>query len=458
MNIFFPRFRNYIHHHQLIQEGDRIILGFSGGKDSVTLLILLQELQKELDFQLIAAYFNHQLRRDACQEQTWVENFCNHRQVELVTGGKNILHFKTHHKLNLEHAASLSRYRFFQEVSSRYTNAKVATAHTRSDLSETFLIKLFRGSGLQGLSTIYHRKENTIIRPLLLFHQDEILAFLDRNQIPFYTDTSNETDIFLRNRIRHHVIPEIQKIEPEIHDRIYKTVAIIQDEYAYFSGLAIDILSRHLNLDRVLPARILANHHPAVQRHIIREYLRLLKGNLLNIDFEHIEALRKQHNLVDGLAVPGVELTFHKGFIFPRSFSMPGYSYSLAAPGTWEIKELRALLSIEKTDQAQKPTNNNYIILPAQHITFPLTLRSAQKDDKYARMNSRIKQRVYEMIRSSGIPAELRNLCPVLVNGGETQEIIWVKGSPLAEGFKIKDLTQTQDRQEFLKVSFIPGK
>jgi tRNA(Ile)-lysidine synthase len=323
MNILYPSFVENIKKNHLVEDHDTIILGFSGGKDSVTLFYLLQELKKDIDFNLAAAYFNHKLRSDAAKEQQWIRDFCQSRNLELVIGSKNVIQFKKKHKLNLEQAASLSRYSFFKQVSSRYKNAKVATAHTKSDLTETFFIKLFRGSGLQGLSTIYSKKENTIIRPLLLFDQEEILAFLKRNNISFYRDYTNEQDEFLRNRIRHHVVPEVKKIEPNIHQHIFKTVSIIQEEYDYFSELAKKILAKHLILDKVLPTNILENYHLALQRHIIREYIRLLKGNLLNIDFVHIEAVRTRHWEVGGLAIPGIELTFHKGFIFPGDFTIP---------------------------------------------------------------------------------------------------------------------------------------
>lgn len=447
MNILYPSFVDNIRKNHLVEDHDTIILGFSGGKDSITLFYLLQELKKDIDFKLVAAYFNHKLRSDAAKEEQWVTDFCQSQNLELVIGSKNVIQFKKKHKLNLEHAASLSRYSFFKQVSSRYKNAKVATAHTKSDLTETFFIKLFRGSGLQGLSTIYSKKDNTIIRPLLLFDQEEILAFLKRNNIHFYQDYTNEQDEFLRNRIRHHVVPEIENIEPNIHQHIFKTVSIIQEEYDYFSELAKKILAEHLILDKVLPVIILKNYHLALQRHIIREYIRLLKGNLLNIDFVHIEAVRTRHSEVGGLAIPGIELTFHKGFIFPGDFSIPDFSYKIASPGSLEIKETGKTVIVEKVDTFQKPTDNKKIIIPFFLVKFPLTVRNPISRDKYIKINTTVKQKVFEMIRASGIPSELRNLCPVILNGDG--KIIWVVGSPVAEIFKVKNVRAT----EFMKIS-----
>jgi tRNA(Ile)-lysidine synthase len=450
MKILYPPFRENIEKHHLIEDNDTIILGFSGGKDSVTLLYLLQELKKDMDFHIVAAYFNHKLRTDAAKEQHWVIDFCRARHVELVKGSKDVIEFKDKHKLNLEHAASLSRYSFFKQVSCRYKNAKVATAHTKSDLTETFFIKLFRGSGLQGLSTIYSKKENTIIRPLLLFDQEEVLAFIERNDIPFYRDYTNEEDRFLRNRIRHHLVPEVKKIEADIHRHIFKTVSIIQEEYDYFSETAKGILSTYLILGKVLPAGILNGYHLAVQRHIIREYVRLLKGNLLNIDFEHIEAVRTRHSEVGGLAIPGIELTFHKGFIFPKGFNVSEYQHSISSPGSIKIKEIEKTVTMKIVDFYQKPKENNQIIIPYSSVKFPLTVRSPLISDKYVKINTTVNQKVIEMIRASGIPSELRNICPVVLNGDG--EIIWVTGSPVSHRFKVKD----KKGKEFFKISVFP--
>lgn len=451
MKQLYPSFLENIRVHSLIIPHDTVILGFSGGKDSATLFLLLKELKKDIPFDLIAAYFNHGLRIDASTEEKWGKCFCETQGVELVTGSKNVGQFRKETGLNLEHAASLSRYQFFQEISSRYTNPKIATAHTRSDLTETFFIKLFRGSGLQGLSAISSKKENNIIRPLLLFSQGEILSFIQRNSIEFYQDPTNKEDLFLRNRIRHHLVPEIEKIEPDIDNHIFQTVSIIQEEYDYFSETAGAILDQHLILGEILPLHILEEYHLAVQRHVIREYIRLLKGDLLNIGFAHIEAIRTQSQSMQGLAIPGLELKFHKGFIFPAGLTVPGYCYRVDGPEVLEIKETRQKLHIQETHSFQKPWNNHEIIIPTNRVVFPLTVRNPQREDKYVKINTTVKQKVSEMIRASGIPAEMRNLCPVVLNGDG--RIIWAVGSPVSEPFKV----EIKNDKKFLKIALLPS-
>jgi len=437
MKILYPPFLDNIQTNHLIEKDDTIILAFSGGKDSITLCHLLRQLKKNIKFHLVAAYFNHKLRSDVEKEQEWVQRFCKEHKIELVIGSKNVIRFKNRHKLNLEHAASLSRYSFFKEVSARYKNGKVATAHNRSDLTETFLIKLSRGSGLQGLTTISSKKDNFIIRPLLLFEESEILDFLKRNKFSYFSDYTNEEDIFLRNRFRHHVVPELKKIEPNIHNHVYKTVTIIQDEYDYFNAMAQRILKENLILEAVLPAVVLAKYHIAIQRHVVREYIRLLKGNLLNIGFEHIEAVRTGNSDAGGLALPGLQLNFKKGFIFPNTFSIPSYRYDIPTVESMKINELGKILRIERISGYKKPVDNNEIIVPERKVEFPLTLRNADRGDKYIKINSSVRQKVFEMIRASGIPYQLRNMCPVLINGNG--QIIWALGSPVADSFRVED-------------------
>ncbi|MCP5105649.1 MAG: hypothetical protein GY950_19840, partial [bacterium] len=251
----------------------------------------------------------------------------------------------------------------------------------------------------------------------------------------------------LRNRIRHHVVPEIQKIDPDIDRHIFRTVSIIQEEYDYFSETANAVLNRHLILGKILPAHILDDYHPAVQRHVVREYLRLLKGNLLNIDFHHIETIRTGHREMGGLAVPGVELTFHKGFIFPAGLTVPEYNYPLPYAGTEEMPEIQMRLTIEQVRTYKKPKHNYTIFVPAAMLKFPLTARNPQKNDKYVKINSTINQDVFEIIRASGTPSELRNLCPVFLD--RDGRIIWAVGSPVADSFKVRN----QEENKYFKIA-----
>jgi len=437
MKIMFPEFKKNIQDHELLRAGDTVILGFSGGKDSVALAVLLQELQKHIPFRLVAAYFNHGLRADAREEEKWVRAFCVARGMELQTGCRDLKRFREENRLNLEHAASLSRYDFFNALAGRIPGARIATAHSRSDLSETFFIKLFRGSGLQGLSAIFQNKEKQIIRPLLIFSEAEILAFLKRNRLEYYQDPTNLQHDFLRNRIRHQLLPEVKKIEPAIEERIFRTVLLIQDEFDYFQGLTREILQARLRLGAILPTAAFQGLHPALARHLAREYLRLLKGDLLGVGFEHIADFLLSLETGRGLSLPGLNLKFSKGWIYPEKVRIGDYALAIPRTGRWSVPEIGSILSVKRVARFRMPKNNLEILVPEKSLRFPLRLRPARPADKYRKIHSPYQQSVFEMIRSSGVPAPLRRLAPLLENGDGA--IIWACGSPLAAAFAVDD-------------------
>jgi len=437
MKTLFLEFKKNIERHGLVQAGGTTILGFSGGKDSVTLALLLRELQKHIPFRLLLAYFNHRLRADAGDEEKWVRRFCSERGFELQTGSRDTRRFREENRLNLEHAASLSRYDFFAALAAKIPGARVATAHSRSDLSETFFIKLFRGSGLQGLSAIYASKEKKIIRPLLIFSEKQILDFSQRNGLEFYQDPTNLKDDFLRNRIRHQLLPAARTIEPEVEERIFKTVLLVQDEFDYFQNQANAILQANLRLGVVLAAKAFAGLHPAMARHLAREYLRRLKGNLLGVGFEHIADFLASLESRRGISLPGLNLKFTRDWIFPDKVRVPDYRMEIAGAGNWPIAEIGCAITLKNTSRFLLPKDNLGILVPEKKLLFPLLARTARRTDKYQKIHSAYRQHVFEMMRSSGLPAPLRNLAPVLENGDG--RIIWACGSPLAAAFAVED-------------------
>jgi tRNA(Ile)-lysidine synthase len=449
MKQLFPQFSEHIKKNKLIIDHDIIIAAFSGGKDSLALLLLLKELQHSINFQFIAAYFNHQLRKDAEEEEAWVRQCCQKLSVELIISRGDLKQHLLQNKSNLENTASIFRYQFFNRLLADYPHSKIATAHTQSDLTETFFIKLIRGSGLRGLSAIYQVKQQRFIRPLLQFSSSDILEFLNRNQIAHYQDYTNSDCSFLRNRLRRQILPAIREISPELDKHIFRTVQMIQEDYSYFSRVADQILKENLILEQILPLKILEKYHISIQRNILRSFIKKIKGNLLNIDYKHInDILVITNHPQSGISIPGIGLKIHKGYLIPDHFAISDYQYPLPGPGSYFIKEIKRTLIIKATTIYRQPKSNREIILPSDKIQFPLELRSPSKIDKYTKKDAQFSQKVFEMIRSSGFPKELRNFCPLLINAD--QSIIWVYGSPVAHPFKVQSLAQ----EDYLTISF----
>ena len=201
----------FVRKYNLITPGERVVCAVSGGADSVALLFALYLLREKLDITLSAAHFNHNLRdAESDEDETFVRQLCSRYDIPLNVGSAQV----TAGKKGLEAAAREARYAFFATLP-----GKIATAHTADDNAETVLLHLIRGTGLKGLGAIAPMRGN-IIRPMLDVTRQEVEDFLAEYHLQYRQDSSNDTDTFLRNRIRHHVMPLLKQENPKICENL----------------------------------------------------------------------------------------------------------------------------------------------------------------------------------------------------------------------------------------------
>ncbi len=207
--------------HNMVCPGDRIICGVSGGADSMALLWGLYLLKDKLGITLEAAHFNHRLRGvESDRDEEFVREFCGRFEIPLHIGGGDILPGKK----GLEAAAREARYAFFAGLS-----GKVATAHTADDNAETVLMHLVRGTGLKGLGGIAP-VNGKYIRPMLTVTRQQVVAFLEEYHIPYVEDSSNGEDAFLRNRLRHHVMPLLKAENPKLSENVSRMAGRLRED------------------------------------------------------------------------------------------------------------------------------------------------------------------------------------------------------------------------------------
>jgi len=201
----------FLRQEQLLKPGDLITCAVSGGADSMALLWCLWELQEKLGIRVEAAHFNHGLRgAESDADEAFVKRFCDRYEIPLTVGRGQVVPGKK----GLEAAAREARYSFFRTLP-----GLIATAHTADDNAETVLLHLVRGTGLKGLGGIAPKRGN-VIRPMLTVTRQEVLAFLEEWSIPHVEDSSNGEDAFLRNRLRHHVMPLLAEENPRIGENL----------------------------------------------------------------------------------------------------------------------------------------------------------------------------------------------------------------------------------------------
>ena len=245
----------FITEQELVQPGEEVVCAVSGGADSVALLFALYLLKEKLQIRLSAAHFNHHLRgAESDQDQAFVEDFCSRYDIPLYKGGAAV---ETGPK-GLEAAARDARYGYLKTLPGR-----IATAHTADDNAETVLMHLIRGTGLKGLGGIAP-KSGKLIRPMLTVTRQDVMAFLQEWNLPHVEDQSNHTDQFLRNRLRHHVMPLLNRENPRLAENVSAMAMQLRQEEHY--------LSRQVELtDRV---SVLREMDPALRNRALESFLR----------------------------------------------------------------------------------------------------------------------------------------------------------------------------------------
>ncbi len=289
--------QNFMKRYQMISPGDTVICAVSGGADSMALLFAMYLLAPKLSLTLKAAHFNHHLRgEESDRDEAFVRDFCEDYHIPLYVGSASV---QTGPK-GLEAAARDARYAYLRSLS-----AKVATAHTANDNAETVLMHLVRGTGLKGLGGIMPVNGN-VIRPMLTVTRDEVVAFLEEYHIPHITDSSNETDRFLRNRLRHRVMPVLTSENPQIAENISAmALRLRQDEEA---------LSESANNTDMYSVSALLTMQPAIRDRALAKLLK--SGGVPEPEADHIALA----NMVLLSEKPSARANFSGGIVLQRSY------------------------------------------------------------------------------------------------------------------------------------------
>lgn len=220
--------------YNLIENGDKIVIGVSGGPDSMCLLHILYSLKEKLNIEIYVAHINHMIRSAADSETEFVKNYCEKLGIECFIKKMDILKFSKEQKIGTEEAGRKVRYDFFEEILNKTNSNKIATAHNCNDKVETIILNVLRGSGLSGLKGIEPNRDKKYIRPLIETDRQKIEEYCIENNLQPKYDESNKENVYQRNKVRNEIIPYIQK---EFNSNIVETinrlseVAIEEDIY-----------------------------------------------------------------------------------------------------------------------------------------------------------------------------------------------------------------------------------
>ncbi len=333
--------------YQMLEPGDAVLAAVSGGPDSVALFRFLLNLttQDPYQFSLGVAHLNHLIRgSDAEQDEAFVRKLAQNANVPFYCEKKDVKAHAENTRQSVEQAGRELRYGFLDSLCSTYGYTKIALGHTRDDNAELVLMNLLRGAAAKGLSGIPPIRGNRYIRPLIQVSKKEILSLLDKNNQLFQIDASNTDPAFLRNRIRHHLIPLLQsEYNPEIIDALNRSSWILKQEDDYLetrTAKALITCLTHQDEDRiVLSKKRLAILHPALLNRVLRASIKTLKNNLDRISLKHMRNM----------------ITFCFSRTDGKSLDLPGRIRIYKTRKTVEIKkEKQDLRRLGKTQKALK--------------------------------------------------------------------------------------------------------
>ncbi len=449
----------------MLSPGEAVIVGVSGGADSVGLLHLLIELQ-EYKLKIIVAHLNHGIRtKEGKRDAGFVRKIAGRFNLPFELKEVNTPEFKKRSNLSLEEAARTLRYVFFKEMLGKYKAQKIATAHTLDDQAETVLMRILRGSGGVGLSAIPPVSEGIIIRPLIENPRAEIEEFLRMKGIDWVKDSSNFARDFLRNRIRLELIPELKKYNPKIKETLSRTAKILRIEEDFIKREGekqFEFVFETLGSNELLGAITRYKNIPeAIRFVVLRLAIERVKGNLRKISSDHIfsadELLLSQSSsgeisLPDGIVVAkGYDLFL----VGKKSELKLEFKYKAPSTGKWSFPEVEFEVEIAKI---KAPSEDNSIgFFDADSVEFPIEVRNFRPGDRFTplgmsksivksslkpsskhrtpvkREEKKASKKLKHFFIDEKVPRFLRNRIPIFLSRGK---IMWVGGMRIDDRFK----------------------
>lgn len=423
-----------------IPDGATILVGFSGGPDSMALVYHLKEIAREHEWRILALYVHHSLRPEADAEALFLEKWCASENISYRLLKVDVPSYAEKEKKSIEEAAHDLRYASFFEVAKKEKVDILALGHHAGDRAETFLMHLLRGAGLSGLSAMPAR-EGWIWRPFIDLEKAEILAFCKEQELPFVTDQSNFEPNCQRNKIRQELIPFLEAWHPHISKQIAQTAERLEE-----SSRALDVWAETLKKDTIIKASSekIGWSIPSLLSLPIALKKRLLYQGLKQLVPESRGLNAAQWDiLMDILESPeDKQLPFYQAWTFKKvgdvlylckdeKIEKPEESFSILWQGEEEI-----LLPLGKMTIARGERDHSLAYFSTK--AKKLRIRSRKPGDRI-RLANLGRKTLKKIFQEQGIPQNERKKWPIVEN---EKEIIWVPGLAIAEGYAILDTTK----------------
>jgi tRNA(Ile)-lysidine synthase len=458
----------FINEQELFSPKTTLLLAVSGGADSVCLLHLLSNIHEEINVELQVAHLNHKLRGEESDDDAWyVADMANRLGIPFIMDTRDVAAYRDQKHCSLEEAAREVRYSFLAAAALTINANCVVTGHTRGDQVETILMHLLRGTGITGLqglkpkSVLFmgeSRKPLTLIRPLLKASHQETMSYCRRFRLKPRSDSSNDSPVFFRNRVRLDLLPLLRAYNPQVDTALLRLAAIASDHVSFVEDLVSGLWNKVVQIENnmiYLDKLELLSQPPTIQREIFRMAIEQMTGNLRDIQADHIEdmvgflkkpagkCLCLPHDLK--LSVEYNRLVLALMGASSCHFPAMGNEIELNVPGETLLPGWKVTTKlIKKALKSDKSTFSACFDL--DKTGRQLLVRGRKRGDRFQPLGMGQIKKLQDFMVDERIPQTWRDRVPLLCS---PQQICWVVGWRTDDSVKI-----TEDTKEVVRITF----
>lgn len=424
---------------KLTSRGDTVIVGASGGPDSQFMIYILDKFRKELGFSLVLAHLNHLHRAEADKDEDLVRKTARKLGIEFYSRSRSMDDLAKELKISPEDAGRRLRYEFFNDLAKKYSSSKIAVAHNKDDQAETVLMRIIRGTGLDGLRAMDYMTGN-IIRPILDIKKSQIIKYLDENNISYAIDYTNFENDYTRNKIRLDIIPILEEINSNVIDSVFSLSTLAKDDLKILDKVVDDkfkemanVKQREISFDKEKFDQI----DSALLRRILRKAVELLKGQIKDLSKENLDDFLKIRNLETGKVLIKDDLSLRKSYdsyILEEIINEEKNQreFSLSDNETIFYNGFYIKTSIINSDKYEKEKNVGYFDYDL--LDFPLKVRTRLPGDRFVPLGHKSEKKLKDFLSDQKIDRKLRDELPLILS---KDKVIWLAPLRISDEFKV---------------------
>ena len=447
------RFKKNLRNKNLISNNNRLLLGVSGGPDSLTMLDLFTSIRDDFNLEIIVFHLNHLFREEAGQEAEYVRRICEKKNLKAIIKTHDVPKYVENNNLSPEEGAREIRFKYLKEIFQNEDIDKIGLAHNKDDLVETVLLNIFRGSGMRGLKGIEDEvtiEGMKIIHPLLIFFRSEIIDYCNSNGLEPVYDPSNDSNLYSRNRIRNNILPLIEnQINPNVKQVITRMTESVKEDYNFIKQYS-DKKFKELLIEKdeqkyILDLKKIKDLHPTLIKRIINIIVKELKGNIDNFYYKHYNDIINfidANNTGDLLDLPdniNIKISYDKLIVIKGTFSKTEkYSKLIEDEGEYLLpyNQKLAVNIIPKKLNWRNYKDKNSCLIDFNKVVFPLKVRNRRDGDTFIPLGMEGHKKVKDFFIDNKVPDYMRDKIPIVFDG--KGNLIWICGYRMAESFKLE--------------------